>query len=38
MRLGRPRDRGSDDFLSLRRRILEKLHMAGTRQELEYVL
>ncbi|MDR3364404.1 MAG: ABC transporter ATP-binding protein [Clostridiales Family XIII bacterium] len=38
MKLGRPRDRGSDDFLSLRRRILEKLHMAGTREDLEYVL
>jgi NitT/TauT family transport system ATP-binding protein/sulfonate transport system ATP-binding protein len=34
----RPRDRGSVDFLELRRHILEKLHLASTRPESEYVI
>jgi NitT/TauT family transport system ATP-binding protein/sulfonate transport system ATP-binding protein len=36
--LGRPRDRGTVDFLDLRRIILGKLHLANARPEPEYVL
>ncbi|MDR0886512.1 MAG: ABC transporter ATP-binding protein [Clostridiales Family XIII bacterium] len=36
--LGRPRDRGSEDFLELRGHILEKLHLASTRIEPEYTI
>jgi NitT/TauT family transport system ATP-binding protein/sulfonate transport system ATP-binding protein len=38
VRLSRPRDRGSVDFLELRRQILEKLHLASTRPESEYAI
>jgi ABC-type nitrate/sulfonate/bicarbonate transport system ATPase subunit len=36
--IGRPRQRDDPDFLDLRARILQILHFAGTRQELEYTL
>ncbi|MDR1024195.1 MAG: ABC transporter ATP-binding protein [Treponema sp.] len=36
--IGRPRQRDDPDFLDLRARILQILHFAGTRQELQYYL
>lgn len=36
--LPRPRDRGADDFMELRGVILEKLHLASTRPQPEYVI
>jgi ABC-type nitrate/sulfonate/bicarbonate transport system ATPase subunit len=36
--MGRPRQRDDPDFLELRARILQILHFAGTRQELQYYL
>ncbi|MDR0998040.1 MAG: ABC transporter ATP-binding protein [Treponema sp.] len=36
--IGRPRQRDDPDFLSLRAKILQILHFAGTRQEPEYML
>jgi ABC-type nitrate/sulfonate/bicarbonate transport system ATPase subunit len=36
--IGRPRRRDDPDFLDLRARILQILHFAGSRQELQYYL
>lgn len=36
--LPRPRDRAADDFTALRRAILEKLHLASTRPQPEYII
>jgi ABC-type nitrate/sulfonate/bicarbonate transport system ATPase subunit len=36
--IGRPRQRDDVDFLSLRARILQILHFAGNRQDLQYYL
>ncbi|MDR2100953.1 MAG: ABC transporter ATP-binding protein [Treponema sp.] len=36
--MGRPRQRDNPGFLDLRARILQILHFAGTRQELQYYL
>ncbi|MDR1029341.1 MAG: ABC transporter ATP-binding protein [Treponema sp.] len=36
--IGRPRQRGAPDFLDLRAKILQLLHFAGTKQELQYYL
>jgi ABC-type nitrate/sulfonate/bicarbonate transport system ATPase subunit len=36
--LGRPRERSDPDFLALRTKILEKLHLAGQHKPLEYYL
>jgi ABC-type nitrate/sulfonate/bicarbonate transport system ATPase subunit len=36
--IGRPRQRDDPDFLELRARILQILHFAGTRQDLQYYL
>ena len=36
--LPRPRDRAADDFTALRGAILEKLHLASTRPQPEYVI
>ncbi|GHV91941.1 ABC transporter ATP-binding protein [Spirochaetia bacterium] len=36
--IGRPRQRDDPDFLELRAKILQILHFAGTRQELQYYL
>lgn len=33
-----PRDRGGSDFLSIRRDILEKLHLASAKPQLEYTI
>jgi NitT/TauT family transport system ATP-binding protein/sulfonate transport system ATP-binding protein len=38
VKLNRPRNRGSDDFLLLRKHVLEKLHLASAVSELEYSL
>jgi ABC-type nitrate/sulfonate/bicarbonate transport system ATPase subunit len=36
--MGRPRERDQPDFLDLRAKILQILHFAGSRRELEYTL
>lgn len=36
--IGRPRDRDLPDFLQLRARILQILHFAGNRDEIQYYL
>jgi ABC-type nitrate/sulfonate/bicarbonate transport system ATPase subunit len=36
--IGRPRQRDDPDFLQLRAKILQILHFAGTRQDLQYYL
>ena len=38
VRLSRPRDRGSDEFMALRGIILEKLHLASTVSQPEYTI
>ncbi|SHJ96433.1 sulfonate transport system ATP-binding protein [Anaerocolumna jejuensis DSM 15929] len=38
IKMSHPRDRGGSEFLSIRGDILEKLHLASARQELEYII
>jgi NitT/TauT family transport system ATP-binding protein/sulfonate transport system ATP-binding protein len=38
LKLGRPRNRGSEDFTLLRTEILEKLHLASKTTEPEYAI
>jgi sulfonate transport system ATP-binding protein len=38
VKLNRPRNRGSEDFLRLRKQVLEKLNLASAVSELEYSL
>ncbi len=38
VRLPRPRDRGSDDFIEIRKNILEKLHFASVTPQPEYTI
>jgi len=38
VRMGRPRHRDDSEFLALRARILQILHFAGNREELQYYL
>ncbi len=38
IRISHPRDRGGSEFLSIRREILEKLHLASAQPQLEYTI
>ncbi|MGN6714887.1 ABC transporter ATP-binding protein [Anaerocolumna jejuensis] len=38
IKMSHPRDRGGSEFLSIRGDILEKLHLASARPELEYII
>ncbi|GHU41537.1 ABC transporter ATP-binding protein [Clostridia bacterium] len=38
VKLSHPRDRGGEEFLAIRKKILEKLHLANASQEPEYNL
>ena len=38
VKLPHPRDRGGEEFLAIRKKILEKLHLANATQEIEYAI